>query len=530
LNLLFGRLARLIQLLLQPVAPVVDHFFAAADVARYHRNVAAPGADLLDDATWDDMLLSQFSAQLAQETSIFGQQELHHRLRGGVHDGARVRDLLADDALRRQLQDACLDLRRAEQEASTPLFDTAAQAGMVAPRWAAWLGWLPPSFLLALVLSLVTGWMALWGAVIAGWVALLLVQVRFHAEVAQWERHLNTLQQMLRAHVLLAGVAHPLAAPFRIGAAQAGRINRAITRSPLDYLPAVREYSDWLWQKNLRHHFASRALVARHAAFLRDSFRAVAELEADLALARHLSQQPRHCWAARAGQVELRQVVHPLLDGAAPLTFALQGQGAFISGQNGIGKSTLLRTVGLNLIVARAFGYCYAEAAALPLLPVYSSMQSEDALGSESLYLAELRRAQELLALGERAPALFIIDEIFRGTNHLESVSAAAAVLHTLADRGTVIVSSHNVVLATLLEDCLAPWCVSAPGGDRARLVLAPGVLADTNGIALLASRGFGPAIAAKAARVFDWLSRRPSDSGRDCSVDQVMLGLPMEL
>ena len=48
-------------------------------------------------------------------------------------------------------------------------------------------------------------------------------------------------------------------------------------------------------------------------------------------------------------------------------------------------------------------------------------------------------------------PAFFIIDEIFRGTNHLESISAAAAVLHTLAASGLVIVSSHNLVLAPLL-------------------------------------------------------------------------------
>jgi DNA mismatch repair ATPase MutS len=165
----------------------------------------------------------------------------------------------------------------------------------------------------------------------------------------------------------------------------------------------------------------------------------------------------------------------------------------------------LLRTVGLNLIVARAFGFCYADSAVTPALAVYSSMQSEDALeGGESLYIAELRRARELLALAERAPAIFIIDEIFRGTNHLESISAATAVLHTLSASGKVIVSSHNLVLAPLLADCLAPLCVSSVDG---RLRLAPGVLKETNGIALLGARGFDEAISAKANRVFAWLS-----------------------
>jgi hypothetical protein len=503
-----GRLARLFKLILPAEAPVGDHLFVASDVARYHRTVSAPDGDMLDDQTWDDMLLPAYSAELAQETSIFGQQELHHRLRGGARaDGDRVRALLDDGALRHQLQHACLGLRHSDQEVSEPLFDPAAQAALTAPRWAAYLGWLPIAFLLALVLGLVSGWLALWGTVVALWLVLLAVQVRHHERVAQWERNLNSLQQMLRTHTLLAGVDDTVAAPFRAGAAQAGSINRAITRSPLDKLPGVSEYIDWLWQRNVRHYYASRALVARHGDFLRASFRAVAALEADLALARHLSQTPRHCWAEQGGRIQLAQVVHPLLAQAAPLTIELEGQGAFISGQNGIGKSTLLRTVGLNLIAARAFGFCYAERAALPLLPVYSSMQCEDTLGSESLYLAELRRAQELLALAERGPALFIIDEIFRGTNHLESISAAAAVLHTLVARGTVIVSSHNLVLAPLLEDCLTPWCVSAVDGDRTRLTLARGILTETNGITLLAARGFGPAIETKAARVFDWLS-----------------------
>lgn len=100
------------------------------------------------------------------------------------------------------------------------------------------------------------------------------------------------------------------------------------------------------------------------------------------------------------------------------------GKGAFISEQNGIGKSTLLRTVGLNLLVARAFGFCYARKATVSMLPVYASMQNEDSLlGGESLYIAELQRARELLAAAAGPHrGILIIDEFFRGTNHMESV------------------------------------------------------------------------------------------------------------
>ena len=524
--------------MLMPAPPALDDYpFTRSDVARYHRSIvdgADSGGAMVDEQTWSDMLLDQYSDNLALQTSIFGRQMLHHRLRGVVADADsmdRVRTLAHDAPRLALLTRACENLRRATSEIGALLFGAEFDAS---PRWSARLRWMPPAFLLLFGAALALGWWPLWLGVIAGWLALMTVQMRWCDSAQQWDRSLHTLQLLLRTHGQLAALDDPCAHAFRDGRARAAQINRAITRASLEHLlPGAREYADWLWLKNVRHYFASRDVVRRQRDFLRGSYLLTARLEADLALAHHLARTPRHCWAERGGSdVVLEQMVHPLLAGAAPLSFALRGQGAFISGQNGIGKSTLLRSVGLNAIVARAFGFCYADAARVPLLPVYSSMQTEDSLASgESLYIAELQRAQELLALagggkvvddgvgksdGVGAAALFIIDEIFRGTNHLESISAAAAVLHTLAQSGRVIVSSHNLVLAPLLADVLAPLCVSAADGDRARLLIAPGVLAETNGIALLSARGFDDAIAAKARRVHDWLSAAMMHPG-DC-------------
>jgi len=523
--------------MLMPAPPALDDYpFTRSDVARYHRSIvdgADSGGAMVDEQTWSDMLLDQYSDNLALQTSIFGRQMLHHRLRGVVADADsmdRVRTLAHDAPRLALLTRACENLRRATSEIGALLFGAEFDAS---PRWSARLRWMPPAFLLLFGAALALGWWPLWLGVIAGWLALMVVQMRWSDSAQQWDRSLHTLQHLLRTHGQLAALDDPYTRAFHDGRAHAAQINRAITRAPFEHLlPGAREYADWLWLKNIRHYFASRDVMRRQRDFLRHSYLLAARLEADLALARHLARTPRHCWAERGGSdVVLEQMVHPLLAGAAPLSFALRGQGAFISGQNGIGKSTLLRSVGLNAIVARAFGFCYADAARVPLLPVYSSMQTEDSLASgESLYIAELWRAQELLALagggkddgagvdqggGEErgkkpaasTPALFIIDEIFRGTNHLESISAAAAVLHTLAQSGRVMVSSHNLVLAPLLAGVLEPLCVSAPDGDQARLRIDSGVLAETNGIALLSARGFDDAIAAKARRVHGWLS-----------------------
>jgi hypothetical protein len=166
--------------------------------------------------------------------------------------------------------------------------------------------------------------------------------------------------------------------------------------------------------------------------------------------------------------------VHPLVEGASALSIALDGKGAFLSGQNGVGKSTFLRTLGLNLAVARAFGWCYARSARLPAVPVIASMQNEDSLlGGQSLYIAELARD------------------------------------------AMVVVSSHNLVLGPLLAHRLAPWRVTR--GADGMLGLEPGVLGRTNGIALLADHGFGAAVKDKAAQVAAWLaSQRHAETGAD--------------
>ena len=77
--------------------------------------------------------------------------------------------------------------------------------------------------------------------------------------------------------------------------------------------------------------------------------------------------------------------------------------------------------------------------------------------------------------------------------------------IDALTRRALVVVSSHNLVLAPLLAHRLDPLCVRR--AEDGTLSLTSGVLAHTNGIALLAERDFGPAVEANAGRVFDWLS-----------------------
>lgn len=509
---LFALLSTRLRTLSQgPEHDLVDYPFTGGEIAELHRITRNPAMDPVDDQTWSGLLLAPYFAMLAGQVSIFGKQVLHMRLRDGLGDAERERSverlqaLMRDPAQLDAMRSASRSLRHAETEIAALLFEEKLPA---IPKWA---GNTWPLFigLLASVAAVAITPLAWLGAGLMMY-QMIAIQMRYHQRIAAWERAMLSMQMLLRTCALLGMLEHPLLEEFTTAQRRAGKLNRSLTRSPaLRLVPGVGAYLDWFLQANVNHYFKGVGIVALHRDFLRDCFTRCANLEADIALSHHFLGTASACWAERSsdGNIVIDDAVHPLLGKPAALSIALHGKGAFISGQNGIGKSTLLRTVGLNLLAARAFGFCYARKAIVPMLPVYASMQSEDSLlGGESLYIAELQRARELLAAAAGPQrATFIIDEIFRGTNHLESVSAAAAVLEVLAAHSMVIVSSHNLVLASLLEHRLTPLCVSLDA--RGALTLASGLLAHTNGIALLAQRGFGAGIEARATKVFDWLS-----------------------
>jgi len=129
------------------------------------------------------------------------------------------------------------------------------------------------------------------------------------------------------------------------------------------------------------------------------------------------------------------------------------------------GKSTFLRTVGVNAILAQTLNTCLAREYSGPVFDVRSAIgRSDDLIAGKSYYLAEVETLLGLVRLsGSAHPHLFLLDELFRGTNAVERVAAADAVLHELleaTDRRTphmVIAATHDGELIGLLAGLYEP-------------------------------------------------------------------------
>jgi hypothetical protein len=137
------------------------------------------------------------------------------------------------------------------------------------------------------------------------------------------------------------------------------------------------------------------------------------------------------------------------------VTVGPPGTFLFVTGSNMSGKSTLLRALGCNAVLAAAGAPVCAGALALPPLQVHTSMRIEDSLAEGvSLFMAELLRIKGVVDAADAAtaagrPILYLLDEILHGTNTAERRIAARGVLRHLLKSGAVgAVSSHDLALA----------------------------------------------------------------------------------
>jgi hypothetical protein len=229
------------------------------------------------------------------------------------------------------------------------------------------------------------------------------------------------------------------------------------------------------------------------------------EIEALCALATHAYENPRAVFpeVVREGPCfEAERLGHPLLppERCVPNDVSLGGDVRLlvVSGSNMSGKSTLLRTVGINVALALAGAPVRATRLRLSPLVVGATLRVQDSLqAGRSRFYAEALRVRQLLDLtAGSVPLLFLLDELFQGTNSQDRRMGAEAVLRRLLDRGAVgLVTTHDLALTGLVEGL--PGAVNVHFEDRFAdgamtfdYRLRPGVVPTSNGLALLRAVG----------------------------------------
>lgn len=292
-------------------------------------------------------------------------------------------------------------------------------------------------------------------------------------------------------------------APKLVGLASRAAVAERAVRELDPWFLVLRERTkDWWYQLSLWLLLGTQSALAidawrsRQQTVFRDGLEAWAEFEALNALAGYAWEHPEDCWPEFVeGEAcfEATALGHPLLARAQCVRNDVAlGSGVrlwLVSGSNMAGKSTLLRSMGLASVLGLAGAPVRADGLRMAAMRVCASISIVDSLRQgKSRFLAEVQRLRDTLESSLHYPVLFLIDEIFSGTNSRDRLLAASAVVRTLVERRAIgAVSTHDIALAALAEHAGINVHMASSGADPLDFDyrVKPGITPETNALAI---------------------------------------------
>jgi hypothetical protein len=420
--------------------------------------------------------------QLLNETATRSGEE---RLASWLSGPAPAEEVVARQGAARELaplvdfrQDVCVEARSVSREKADPgLFIHWAEAGpsLDAIRWSRPVAVILPLITLALYVlaqfELVPRWLwwvglfAQLGVAVVTRRALRMMEEAMSAGEHGFVRYAPIFERIERQELR-----HPLLKRLQFGLQRAGeppvsthfhrfsRLYSFVEFKRHQFHPVVHLFTLW----DIHALFALESWRARHGRELRGWFEALAELEALSCLAGFAHDRPGFAWPTlvpEGPRVEAKELGHPLLDDPVANDVSLPGpkHALLITGSNMSGKTTLMRALGANVVLALAGAPVHARQFTLSPLEVLTSMRVKDSLErGVSYFYAEVQRIKAVLDAAQAAQGkcLFLLDEILLGTNTRERQIASREVLRLLLGTGACgAVTTHDLSLAVLADE-----------------------------------------------------------------------------
>jgi DNA mismatch repair ATPase MutS len=191
---------------------------------------------------------------------------------------------------------------------------------------------------------------------------------------------------------------------------------------------------------------------------IEDVYTFVGQIDALISIASFRHGLPKYCIPEileEQKHLVAEEAYHPLITDCVKNSITVNGKSILLTGSNMSGKTSFIRTIGINVIAALTLNTCFADRFSLPRLRVFSAIRiSDDLMNDKSYYFEEVLTIKEMVDRSFSAvPNLFLLDEIFKGTNTIERISAGKAVLSALTKTDNVVfVSTHDIELADLLK------------------------------------------------------------------------------
>lgn len=490
--------------------------------------------DRLPDRAWEDLDLDDVFASIDYAESEPGRQYLRSLLRNPTDSNERL--LALERAIERLSTDAPLaesvrqSLRRLRDRRSAFLVELF--FGQVPPRPRIW--WLFPMLTATSIACLVLA--RAWPRSLIVWLGVTVlnigIQVFYKPRVQRFIPAIHELPAFFKAARELGdklrGEGQPLAheaAILRAGAEQFGGLKRAASwlmfepEQANEVVSSICEYLNLLFLLDVNALAAATRSIHQHNADLRSMFEAIGYIDAVQSIARWRAEA--RGWAVpefvpRSKSLDIGDVVHPLVAEPVANSLQLEQQSLLITGSNMSGKTTFIRALGINAVLAQTMHTVLATHWRAPMLRVRTSIgRADSVVEGKSYYFAEVETVLALVqSAGSEKQHLFLLDEIFRGTNTTERVAAAAAVLAHL-DQGDdlVVVATHDIEVLDLLDESFAARHFREHVDQDGEALtfdyrIQNGRSSTRNAIALLKVMKYPDSLVATALEKLDWVER----------------------
>lgn len=191
-----------------------------------------------------------------------------------------------------------------------------------------------------------------------------------------------------------------------------------------------------------------------HRKELDEILRISGSIETAIAIGAYRASLEEWCNPEFSQGLLLENVYHPLIPNPVKNSIETK-QGVLLTGSNASGKSTFLKTVAINAILAQTIYTCAASKYRGEFYHIYSSMALRDNLdGGESYYIVEIKSLKRILDAGESGEKILcFVDEVLRGTNTVERIAASTQILKSFAGKNTLcFAATHDIELTSLLD------------------------------------------------------------------------------
>lgn len=217
----------------------------------------------------------------------------------------------------------------------------------------------------------------------------------------------------------------------------------------LDGLDAIADYINIMFLIKEINFAMIAKQVYKYQLELLAIYRLIGSLDAIISINRYQKQLDYSCEPTfeMADQLKIEDMYHPILEKPVTNNIEIQ-QGIAITGSNMSGKSTFLRTVGINTILAQSFGLSLSSCYHGAFRRVVSSISlSDNLLEGKSYFLMEAEAIKRIVDYRDDPyPTLVLIDELFKGTNPVERLAASMEILNDLVKGNmTVLIATHDL-------------------------------------------------------------------------------------